>query len=462
MVMKHFLVVRVVTAHSHQVSRSIVMAALALVLPSLLATAQTTLSLAQCLRQAQSNNSQVQQAAWQEANAAINVQQAKDNFWPQLDASTYHGINQGRTINPFDNSYINKQLSSANLGLQGNLLLFNGLRFKHQLQQNRLAHESSQATLQLNKDRTSLETVLAYLQVLNLEDQGKQLEQQMQVTRQALHRQRSLLEEGATKPELASNLEGQLAGEEVQLDNTRTQIAIARQSLADLMNVPLDPQWVLERLPLSDLQTAFPMPQAVYEQIASRFPAIVAAEKELHSAEFGVKVARTESAPAIGLNANLGTNYSSIATDANNEKIGYGEQIINNYGTSAGIYLAVPILNRRLTRNQTNRANAERSWAEQRLQTARHQLLSTLQNAHQNLLNAANRFAKLDIQVTAYQESFRIAQVKLDQGVIHSVEYLTTKDFLDRARLDQINARYEYYLRKIVYDFFQTLQWPGQ
>lgn len=460
--MKHLLVVRGVTENSHQKGKFKLMAAFLMMLPSFLSPAQSRLTLAECVRQAQSNNPLVQQAAWQEATAATNVAQAKDNYWPQLEGNTFHGINQGRTINPFDNTYINKQLSSANFNLQGSLLLFNGLRLKNQLQQSRLDHQSNQALLQLNKDRAALETVLAYLQVLNLEDQATQLEQQIQVTSQALLRQRRLEQAGATEPELVTNLEGQLAGEEVQLGNTLTLLQQARQALADLLNVPQDPQWVLERLPLTDQQTTFPLPQAVFEQIAVLFPSIFAAQVDLQSAELAVKLAQNVSAPTIGLNANLGTNYSSIATDANNEKIGYGEQIINNYGTSAGIFLGVPILNRRLTRNQTHLAEAQRNLAEQRLVSSRHQLLSTLQNAYQNLLNAASRAHKLENQVVAYQESFRIAQVKLDQGAIHSVEYLTTKGFLDRARLDQINARYEYQLRKIVYDYFQNLRWPGQ
>lgn len=438
------------------------MAVLFLVLPSVFIQAQTHLTLAHCLRQAQSNHPEVQQATWQLTNDGVNYRQAKDNFWPRLEGSAYHGINQGRTINPFDNTYINKQLSSANFSLQGNLTLFNGLRLKHQVNQARADQENAQANLQMTKERVALQTVLGYLLVLNLEDQLLMQEQQTLVTRQTLQRQLNMGAEGATKPEVVSDLAGQLAGEEAQQATTQTNLIQARLALAELMNLPYDPRWTLERVPPGEPQASFPLPQVVFDQIVDKFPGITAAEKALHSANFGVKIAQSLGSPAIGLNANLGTNYSSVATNSNNEQISYGEQIINNYGTSAGVFLSIPILNNRQVRHQTQRAQAQVTLVEQQLTTTRYQLLSTIQNAHQNLLNATHRYDKLSSQVAAYQESFRIAQVKLDHGAIHSIEYLTTKNNLDRARLEQVNTQYEYQLRKFVYDYFRELRWPGQ
>lgn len=459
--MKLFLVVRVVTLSGHLMSKFNAMAVLFWVLPSGFIQAQTHLTLADCLRQAQSNHPEVQQATWQLTGGGINYRQAKDNFWPRLEGSTYHGINQGRTINPFDNTYINKQLSSANFSLQGSLVLFNGLRLKHQLNQARAEQDNAQANLQMTRERIALQTVLAYLQVLNLEDQLLMQEQQILVTRQTLQRQQNMGAEGATKPEVVSDLAGQLAGEEAQQATTQTNLIQAHLALAEMMNVPYDPRWTLERMPPAEPQTPFPLPQVVYDQVVDKFPGITAAEKALHSANFGVKIAQSLGAPAIGLNANLGTNYSSIATNSNNEQISYGEQIINNYGTSAGVFLSVPIFNNRQVRHQTQRAQAQVALAEQQLTTVRHQLLSMIQSAHQNLLQASNRYDKLTSQVAAYQESFRIAQVKLDHGAIHSIEYLTTKNNLDQARLEQLNTHYEYQLRMFVYDYFRELRWPG-
>ena len=57
------------------------------------------------------NNLQVLQSDLQMQGAQINYKQAKMNMLPDLNGSAGHGINQGRSIDPFTNSYINQQVN---------------------------------------------------------------------------------------------------------------------------------------------------------------------------------------------------------------------------------------------------------------------------------------------------------------------------------------------------------------
>jgi len=63
-------------------------------------------------------------------------------------------------------------------------------------------------------------------------------------------------------------------------------------------------------------------------------------------------------------------------------------------------------------------------------------------------------------QVAAYEESFKAAEVRFNAGVGTSVDYLTTKDRLDRANLNFVNAKYDFVLRKKILDFYagRTIQ----
>ncbi len=71
------------------------------------------------------------------------------------------------------------------------------------------------------------------------------------------------------------------------------------------------------------------------------------------------------------------------------------------------------------------------------------------------MTTAYDKYAALQNQVTAYQESFRAAEIRFNLGALNSVEYLIVKNNLDRASVNLTIARYEYVLRTKVLDFYQ-------
>jgi outer membrane protein len=75
------------------------------------ATGGKTYSLRQCIESGISNNLVVRQSGLQVETSEINWKQAKLNLLPDLNGSVGHGINQGRSIDPFTNSYINQQIN---------------------------------------------------------------------------------------------------------------------------------------------------------------------------------------------------------------------------------------------------------------------------------------------------------------------------------------------------------------
>ena len=64
-------------------------------------------------------------------NAGINLKQSKFNRLPDLGAQLNHGINQGRSIDPGTNSYINEKIIYGYYELGTNVTLFNGSRLRN-------------------------------------------------------------------------------------------------------------------------------------------------------------------------------------------------------------------------------------------------------------------------------------------------------------------------------------------
>jgi outer membrane protein len=69
---------------------------------------------------------------------------------------------------------------------------------------------------------------------------------------------------------------------------------------------------------------------------------------------------------------------------------------------------------------------------------------------------AQDRYKITTDQVNAFKESFRSAEIRFNEGVITSVDYIIAKNNLDRANLNLISARYDYVLRTKILDYYQS------
>ncbi|TMI86048.1 MAG: TolC family protein, partial [Bacteroidetes bacterium] len=81
-----------------------------------------------------------------------------------------------------------------------------------------------------------------------------------------------------------------------------------------------------------------------------------------------------------------------------------------------------------------------------------------IDQAYINMVSASDRYKVLLDQVSAYDESFRAAEIRFNNGVGTSIDYLTAKNNLDRANLSLITAKYDYVLRTKVLDYYQGKQ----
>jgi outer membrane protein len=116
--------------------------------------------------------------------------------------------------------------------------------------------------------------------------------------------------------------------------------------------------------------------------------------------------------------------------------------------------LSIPIFNSSFARNrvklsQINLKNSELTELE-----IKRQLRQQIDQAYLNMNNAYERYKVLLSQVSAYEESFKAAEVRFKAGVGTSVDYLTAKDRFDRANINVVNAKYDFLLRKKILDFY--------
>ncbi|HET6768406.1 MAG TPA: TolC family protein, partial [Chitinophagaceae bacterium] len=400
-----------------------------------------------------------------------------------------YSINTGRSIDPFTNTYINQNNNSSSYFLGSGVTVFNGFSMQNLVKQNKLNYEASKMTLQQRKDNLTLSIILAYLQVLNNEDQLIQARNQLELTKKQVDRLEILNKEGAITPSDLYDVKGQYAGDQVSIINGQTAVETAKINLCEFMNVPYDKNMSLERLDVTSFSDMYAdTPDKIYETALQQFAQIKSVNYSTQSAEKAVKVARGGLFPTLGLSAGFGTNYSNTASTATflnttdvvstdyvivngnqtpvikrqdnfaNQKISYLDQLNNNRNSGVSLDLRIPIFNSFQQRNRIRLAKIDLKNNELIEKTTRTQLQRSVEQAYINMTAAFDRHKTLLEQVDALTESFRAAEIRFNSGVGNSIDYLVTKNTLDRTSINLINAKYDYVLRTKILDYYKGMK----
>ncbi len=444
------------------------------------------LTLKQCVEIALANNLQVNQSQFSNQSDAVNLQQAKGNRLPFVSGYVAHGSNEGRSIDPYTNSYIDQTVNFANYGLSASVYLWNGLSIQNNIKQNELNYKAGQMDLQQAKDNLTITVILAYLQVLNNKEQLNNAVKQANVSKNQVDRLAILNKDGATAPATYYDMKGQLANDELNIVSVKNSLESSKLTLVQLMNVSYAASMVLEPIGVDDNPLLYDASSdQIYQTALQQMSIVKAYEFRQMSAAKRVVVTKAQLLPSISLNGSLGTNYSSqayrsllqstadVATNAyvfvggnkstvfqpqsvyNEQKISYGDQWKNNFNSSISLVLQVPILNGLQARSRLNQAKIQEKKAGFESQTTKTQLHQSIDQAYINMRSAFERYQTLQHQVSDFGESFRSAEIRFNSGLGTSVDYMVAKNNVDKANINLISAKYDYLLRVKILDYYQ-------
>lgn len=450
------------------------------------ASAQNKLTLKEAIELGIKNNLGVNQADLRMQQQQINFKQTRAMMLPNLNASANYGMNQGRSIDPFTNSFINQNVNYSSYGASSNILLFNGGSLQNKIKENKLGLEASKMELQQAKDNVTINIILAYLQILSTEEALNQSRQQRIVTDKQAERLKILNNEGAIAPALFYDLKGQVANEEIGIADQKASLEYALLNLCQLLNIPYDKNLEVESLNDSEFELGYSYsPEDIYTEALQNFAEIKAVRLRKESAEKAIRSAKGDLFPFLSLGGSMNTNYSSAATQSvftnttevpstdyvdmggtklpvivqqNNFKvsnINYGKQLNNNLFSTVNVGLSIPIFNASQTRNRIRSAKLNFKNSEIEEENTRIELQQSIERAYVQLSNSKSKLTLLREQVEAFSESFRSAEIRFNAGDITSVDYLIAKNNLDRAKINLIISKYDFVLRAKVLDYYR-------
>ncbi|MGI8952371.1 MAG: TolC family protein [Chitinophagaceae bacterium] len=443
-------------------------------------------TLKQCVETAIANNADVKNFQFQMLSNKVTWQQAKGNMLPFISGNISHGINQGRSIDPFTNGYINQSVNFADYSLSASINLWNGLSIQNNIKSNSLNYQASQMDLQQEKDNITINVILAYLQVLSNTELLKQAMQQAEVTRKQAERLTVLNNEGAIAPATLYDMKGQLGNDELNVVNAKNSLETAKLTLAQLMNIAYSSSMQLENISGNEPSSIYEAtPEQIFQQASQQLAIVKAADLRKLSTNKAVKSAHGQLLPSLFLNGGLFTNYSSAATlsqlinttdvatdnyillnndkfavyapqnNYSSQKISYGNQWKNNFNSSVSIGLQIPLLNGLQAKSRVSQAKINEEKAIFQSSTVRIQLKQSIEQAYVNMTAAYERYQTLTSQVQDFTQSFRAAEVRFNEGALTSVDYMIAKNNVDRANINLISAKYDYILRTKILDYYK-------
>ncbi|TAM99279.1 MAG: TolC family protein [Chitinophagaceae bacterium] len=448
-------------------------------------TTAQTYTLQQCIDMAIKNNPDVKQADFNLESAKVNRTQARASLLPGISANAGRSIYNGKSINPYTNSYVNQQYTADNYGLNASIVLWHGSSILNFIKENNLAYEAGKMDLQNAKDQLTINVILDYLAVLNDEEQLKVAKQAVGVTQQQVDRLTILNDKGDTAPSELYNTRGQLGTNEMTVLSTQNALVTAKLNLAQLMNIPYTATMELAPVETSILAPYNGTIDDIYQYALAHLAVVKSAELHDESAKRAVKVARGQLFPTLSLSGGLFTNYSSAATtsdiistsdqqtdsyvmlnnskvpvyapqsDYNSVKVPYGTQWKNNFNSGIGLNLNIPVLNGLQVRSRVQQAKISEQETAFQKKTVKIQLRQAIERDYVSMATAYETYKKLVQQVNDYSESFREAKIKFEAGAINSVDFVIAENNMNQAKLNLVAAKYNYIVQTKILDYYQ-------
>lgn len=446
----------------------------------------TLYTLPQCIDIAIKNNLDVKQSELKMEQDRIYWKQARENLLPTINSDLSQGTSSGQSLNPLTNTYISQSIGFGNYSLNAGLILFNGLALQSSIKQTSLAYQAGKMDFEQAKNTITLNVITAYLQVLDNTDLLAQAKGQLTVTQKELDRLDVLFKDGATNPGDYYNVKGQLGTDQLNVINAGNALIASKLNLLQIMNVPFSKNVQIERLKADEVPGEYNTTvDQVYTNAIATLPLVKAAAYRTQSARKEVQAAKGSLWPTLSLNGGLSTRYSSTAHKSifvdsstvttggyiktptgnqpvytsipnyNYQNISFSDQFRNNYTSQVYLGLHIPILNSFTYRNKVSLAKIDYLNAKYVEQTARVQLKQNVEQAYNNMTSAYSRYQVLLQQVNAYAESFRTVEIRFKAGVLNSYDYILAKNNLDQSNTNLIIARYDYFIRTKILDYYQ-------
>ena len=410
-------------------------------------------TLKECVNQALEKNLTIQQNKLSLELAKKDVEIAKGNFLPNLNASSGGNLNFGSGFDYVTQNRVATSIFGGSLGLNAGYTVFNGFRNTNTFKQAQLGVASSLLDLQKIENDISLSVVNGYLNILFAKENLNAFEVQYNISKKQLEAVAARFQSGIiakgdllnTKSTVATNLQSVIAQENA--------LNIALLNLAQLLQVPsegFDIASILVGLPSSQL--LYENSSSVYQKSLNRMPEITSAKLAIENAALNIKISESYFLPSVVASAGLTTNYGYNLKSG--PDIAFFNQLDDNLGYGVGFNLNIPIFNRFQTKNNVEKSKIAKEISETRLASEKVRLKQTIEQAFLDVKSALKTYQAATISLESQNEAFKNAQERYNYGSMTLFDFDLVRTRLVTAQATLIRSKYDYVFKTKVLQFY--------
>lgn len=403
-------------------------------------------SLSDCIDYALEQNIQVRQSILTNMSNQVSKEQAQAQRLPSLNASARQNFtwSQSEDMTTGESSWTGS--NSRSLSLNSNITVYNGQRLTNLIKQAELDFQAGLYDSETIKESITISILNAFLQVMAYDENVKNAQSQLDATTEQLQLSEARLQSGIISRSDYLQVKSQLATEKYTLANAKSNAAISKVTLMQLMELPVEENFTID-LPEIDEninQNLSPKASEVYAIALEIKPRIKSVEYQKESAALNEKIARGNYLPTVSANAGLSSGFSSSMGDL-------GDQITPTLGLS----VSVPIFQNKQVRSNVAMANIGYQSAELNELNTKNELRKEIEQACVDVLSRQIEYEASLESYSSYEESYALAQEKFNNGLINSVDFLFEKTNLIAAQSDLLQSKFKLIFSYKILDFYK-------
>ena len=443
-------------------------------------------TLKECIEYADKNNVALNQQILNSEVSNITYQQAKANQLPNLNLTDAQAFNFGNTINANTNQVVHQNTTSNYPSLNSSVVLFNGFKYMNLVKEFKLDYEASKLDIETLKNNLALNITAAYVQVLFEYDAVIIAQHQVESDSLQVKRTELFVTVGQTPEDSLLLIKAQLATDMATKVTAQTQVELANVQLEQLMEMPILPDFIVERSVQNDISPDITSSAAEIYNIASRIlPDEKSAALKTNAYQTDLLVNKAALLPSLTLTGGLNTEYysalsrSSYQTIYQNEVIGYlqnnptqnvigpvpvtntvtqsypfSSQFKDNFSQVIALNLSVPIFNNFKARNNIRLAKIAVENAKLNEKAVKNTLRKNVETAYTNQVAGSKTFIATQMQLISETRAYADMTKKYNVGLATITDYLVEENNYYKAMLANLQAKYEYIFESKIVDFY--------
>ncbi len=425
-------------------------------LSSIATFSQKQWTLKECVDEALKKNISIQQNRLSLELAKKDVDIAKGNFLPNLNANTGGNLNFGTGFDPVSQDRVNTSFFGGSLNASSGITVFNGFRNTNIYKQAQLGVESSLLDLKQMENDISLFVVNGYLNILFAKENLEAAKVQYEISKTQIEAAEARFKSGVipkgdllnTQSTAATNLQAVITQE-----NT---LDLALLNLAQILQVPVvnfDVAPVDVGQPSANL--FYNNSNMVYDKSLNRMPEIARAKLAIENADLSIEISKASFLPSISASVGLSTNYGynlNLPTGFSNTPL--FDQLSDNFGYGAGFNVSIPIFNRFQTKNRVAQSVINKEVFQLRLESEKVNLKQTIEQAFLDVRTALKSYEAAKISLASQKEAFKNAQERYNFGAMTQFDFDQVRTRLVNAQATLISSKYDYVFKTKVLQFY--------